>query len=188
MNTVAVVLADGFEEIEAVTVIDVLRRADVLVSVVGVDDTTIRGAHDIWVQADLSLEDAKHRTFSWLVLPGGMPGATRLRDHPTVQSLIQAQHAQGRGLAAICAAPIALAKAGVITGRRVTCYPGFEDQLGQVNFSEDRVVVEDRLITSRGPGTAIDFSLALVSAIRGSETARRLETGMLQQRPEVQPR
>jgi len=183
MSRVAVLLAEGFEEIEAIAIIYILRRAELDVTTVGVSGTTVTGSNDGAVSADTTLDatlDASTgETFDCVVLPGGLPGATNLRDDERVQSLIRRQNEAGRQLAAICAAPIALGKAGVLEGRSATCYPGFEEELRGANPSEDRVVDDGNVVTSRGPGTVFDFSLALVAKLKDSETAEALRNGML---------
>lgn len=177
-----VLLADGFEETEAVTVIDVLRRAEIKVEVLGVESKKVTGSHQICIEADALLSDRKNEKFDLVVLPGGMPGAATLRDHWGVQKLVQAQHASGGLVAAICAAPIALAKAGVLEGKRATCFPGFEEQLaagGAQTSSTEAVVRDGNVITSRGVGTALAFSLALVEALRDGAVAKTLGERML---------
>lgn len=179
MATAAVLLADGFEEIEAVTVIDVLRRAGVEVAAVGVTGRQPQGAHGIRVQADTTLDEAAGRTWDAVVLPGGMPGAERLASDARVQALLRAQHERGGIVAAICAAPMALGRAGLLHGRLATCYPGFEGHLEGAVLREDRVVRDANLVTSRGPGTALDFALTLVGILVGGERAAELRRGML---------
>lgn len=179
MKRACVLLADGFEETEAVAVIDVLRRAEVRVEVLGVEAKKCTGSHGIVVEADALLADRKSEKFDLVVLPGGMPGAATLRDHWGVQKLVQSQHASGGLVAAICAAPIALAKAGVLAGRKATCFPGFEAQL-EGALPETRAVVRDgNVITSRGVGTALAFSLALVEALHDAAAAKALGERML---------
>ena len=179
MPSVCILLAPGFEEIEAITVIDILRRAELDVVTVGLDANRVEGAHGITVEADRVISDASSTPWDLVVLPGGLPGATNLRDDARVQALLQEQHAAGRRLAAICAAPIALGKAGLLEGRAATCYPGFEDQLTGADLATDRVVESGRVTTSRGPGTAIEFALALVEQLCDGETASRLREGLL---------
>jgi len=179
MARVCVLLADGFEEIEAVTVIDVLRRADVDTTVLGVTGLVVEGSHGIRVHADARLADAEDRVWDVVVLPGGMPGAARLRDSAEVQSLLRAQHARGGRIAAICAAPIALARAGLLEGRKATSYPTFATELGGVDYREDPVVVDGAITTSRGPGTALAFALALVEDLAGKPKAAELAERML---------
>ena len=179
MSRIGVLLAEGFEEIEAVTIIDVLRRAGLEVTILGGGGAKIGGAHGLQVEADQILEEDPGSDWSALVLPGGLPGATNLRDNPIVLELIRSTHAAGGKLAAICAAPIVLGSAGVLEGRRATCYPGFEEGLTGAECSEDRVVVDGDITTSRGPGTSLDFALCLVSQFKDQETADALREGML---------
>lgn len=176
-----VLLADGFEEIEAVTVIDVLRRADIDVLALGTASMQPTGAHGLAFQADGLLADHKSEAFDLVVLPGGMPGAEHLRDDQTVQALVKRQHAAGLPVAAICAAPIALGSAGVLEGRKATCYPGFEKGLHGATPCTERVVEDGHVTTSRGPGTSLEFALALVSRLVGKAKASELAAGMLVQ-------
>ncbi len=179
MARAAVLLAEGFEEIEAITVIDVLRRGDVEVVALGVTGTTVRGNHGIAVQADAALASGARERWDLVVLPGGMPGASTLRDDPRVQAMLRAQRDEGVPLAAICAAPIALGKAGLLHGKRATCFPGFEAQLTGATVVTETVVDDGDVITSRGPGTALPFALALVARLQGREKATKLATQML---------
>ncbi|MHC5212577.1 MAG: DJ-1 family glyoxalase III [Planctomycetota bacterium] len=174
-----VLFAEGFEEIEAVTLVDVLRRAEIETVSVGVGARDVTGSHGITVRTDATLAETAARRWDLVVLPGGMPGAANLRDDAGVQALLAAQHAAGRRIAAICAAPIALAPAGVLEGRRATSYPGYADQLGGARYVEESVVVDGPLITSRGPGTALPFALALVAELAGAERAEALGRAML---------
>lgn len=179
MARVAVLLADGFEEIEAVTIIDVLRRAGVDVVTLGVTGEIVHGAHGIDMRADRRFEDGEGEKWDLVVLPGGLPGATNLRDHPGVQELIRKQHEKKRGLGAICAAPIALGAAGVLAGRRATSYPGFEKELAGAEYDPSPVVRDGHIVTSRGIGTALQFALRLVADLEGEEKARELAESML---------
>jgi 4-methyl-5(b-hydroxyethyl)-thiazole monophosphate biosynthesis len=179
MAKVCVLLADGFEEIEAVTIIDVLRRADVSVETLGVAGKKVRGSHGIPIEADRTLGEAKDARWDMVVLPGGMPGSTHLRDDPRVQALIKDQNRGGGKLAAICAAPMALGAAGVLQGRKATCYPGIEKELTGAVVRQDRVVSDGNIITSRGPGTSIEFALKLVEDLSGASKADALRRGML---------
>ncbi len=179
MSKICVLLANGFEEIEAVTILDVLRRAGEDAQMVGVDSQDVLGSHNIRLHTDLGIQAAKDQRWDLIVLPGGMPGAATLRDHPDVQMLLKQQHQQGGRLAAICAAPMALAKAGLLQGKRATCFPGFEDKLMGAKF-EERDVVEDGLITtSRGPATAIAFALSLVEQLQGATSVAKLRRQLL---------
>ena len=183
MATACVLLANGFEEIEAITVIDVLRRAEVDTRIVGVDSTTVEGAHGITVEADCELAEVDEQVWDVVALPGGMPGSANLRDSAAVHAVLERQRERGHKIAAICAAPIALAAAGVIENRRVTSYPGFEGDLGEVEYCQDAVVVDDGIITSRGPATAMAFALAIVAALCGPQAAQTLADAMLVESP-----
>lgn len=177
MASALVILADGFEEIEAVTIIDVLRRAGIEVTVAGVESEMATGSHGISIGIDTTLDLLDTSAFESLVLPGGMPGAASLRDNPRVQELIKEFYSKGRLVAAICAAPIALERAGVLTGKAATSYPGFD--LPSAQYSEARVVDAGQIITSRGPGTALGFALRLVERLVSSEAATQLGDRML---------
>src|SRR5688572_23675271 len=181
--TVVVPLLPGFEEIEAVTIIDVLRRAELRVLVASTAAGPVRGSHDIEVVADTPLASivvsGTADPVEMIALPGGMPGAANLARDPEVQRLIRELAAAGKYTCAVCAAPIALAAAGVHRGKRVTCYPGFEDKLEGGTHVADRVVVDGTIVTSRGPGTALEFSLTLVELLCGKVVRGDLAKGML---------
>jgi 4-methyl-5(b-hydroxyethyl)-thiazole monophosphate biosynthesis len=179
MSTACVLLAPGFEEIEAVTIIDVLRRAEIDTRIVGTVAARVEGSHAIAVEADLTLEQAAAQSWDIVVLPGGMPGSTNLRDDPQVQALLRDQQGRGGRVAAICAAPIALSAAGVLTGRQATSYPGFANQIACASYREEPVVVDGPVVTSRGVGTALLFALTLVRELCGFERARALASAML---------
>lgn len=179
MSQVAVLLADGFEEIEAITIVDVLRRADVQVRTLALKNKTVQGAHGIAVEADALFDQEHGKEWDLVVLPGGQPGANTLRDDPRVASLIERQLGQSRKVAAICAAPIALGAHGMLKGRRATCYPGFEDQLRDAKLTLEPVVVDNDITTSRGPGTAMSFALNLVEQLKGKTKADSVRKGML---------
>ena len=177
---ILVLLAEGFEEIEAVTIIDVLRRAELDVTVAGVGGKSITGAHRLTIQADILIHQYQGIPDA-IILPGGMPGAQHLADSKEVQDLIKKTSQSQKIVGAICAAPaLALSKAGVLAGKRATCYPGFEQHFPDtVQQSTDRVVIDGNIITSRGPGTALEFALALVEKLAGPQTAAALQKGML---------
>ncbi len=179
MSHVAVLLTDGFEEIEAVTVIDVLRRADITVRTLALKDLLVNGAHGIPLQADGLLEDEQGLDWDLVVLPGGQPGANSLRDDPRVGSLLERQLAHDKSVAAICAAPIALGAHGMLKGRQVACYPGFEDQLLGAMVSSEPVIVDGRLTTGRGPAASVQFALELVKQIKGQAKAEAIHRGMM---------
>ena len=175
-----IILAEGFEEIEAVTVIDVLRRAGVDLKIAGLSGKSVKGAHNLQVQADMTLDEYDGSADA-VILPGGMPGSKHLNRSRKVAEIVQKMNSQGKVLGAICAAPaLALAPAGVLNGRKATCYPGFENNFSaSVRFSEDRVVVDQNIITSRGPGTALDFALELVEKLVDKKEAEKLREGLL---------
>ncbi|MBI4970504.1 MAG: DJ-1/PfpI family protein [Candidatus Omnitrophica bacterium] len=177
---ILVCLAEGFEEIEAVTIIDVLRRAEFSVTTAGVSGKMIAGAHGICVEADIELSKYKDMPDA-IVLPGGMPGSQNLADSPLVADIVKKVHAQKKIVGAICAAPgLVLGKHGILEGKRGTCYPGFEQYFpSSAKFSSDRVVVDGNVITSRGPGSALEFVLELVSQLADKKKSADLREGML---------
>ena len=176
----AVLLADGFEEIEAVTPVDVLRRAGVEVVLVGISGLSVKGSRGVVYAADEFIADLGGE-FGLVALPGGMPGAKNLGESAEARSLAEKTAAAGGLVAAICAAPaMALAPWGLLDGKRATCYPGFEKHFSsRTAFSPERVVVDGNIVTSRGPGTALEFSLRLVELASGEEAMRRLSVDML---------
>jgi 4-methyl-5(b-hydroxyethyl)-thiazole monophosphate biosynthesis len=175
---VLVPLAEGFEEIEAVTIIDVLRRADIEVVTAGVEGKTARGSHDIVVSAESEISDIDGSDFDAVVLPGGMPGSANLRENSRVISIIRDIDGRNGTVAALCAAPIVLAEAGLLNEREVTCFPGFEKDLHGAHYTGEPVVVDGNIITGKGPGCAIPFALKLVEVLSGKETADRLKKTM----------
>ena len=178
---VLVPLADGCEEIEAVTIVDVLRRAGIEVVVAGVGATAVTGAHGLKLTADVTLDTALQTDFEMVVLPGGEPGATTLRDDARVQALLKRHAASGKHVAAICAAPKALAAAGLLDGRKATSYPGYLDvqPAPGMTFLAQPVVVDGKLTTSRGPGTAMDFALMLVEQLLGKAKRKAVEDPLM---------
>ena len=177
---VLMVLADGFEEIEAITPVDVLRRAGLEVTLAGLSGKTVTGAHNIKFQADITLDEYKDLPDA-IVLPGGMLGAQNLGRSPKVLELIKKVYNENKLVGAICAAPaLVVAPTGILNGKKATCYPGFEKNFpSTVAFSKDRVVVDGNIITSRGPGSAFEFALELVEQLAGKEKAEQLSQGML---------
>jgi 4-methyl-5(b-hydroxyethyl)-thiazole monophosphate biosynthesis len=166
MPKAILLLAEGFEEIEAVTVIDVLRRSGVAVTAAALSGLHVRGAHDIVMQADVSLDDVEALDFDALILPGGQPGSTNLQQDARVLALVRRFVNSQKLTAAICAAPTVLEAAGVLSGRRATCYPGYE--LPSARFEESAVVEDGFILTSRGAGTAFEFAFALVRRLCGA--------------------
>jgi protein deglycase len=175
---VIVPLAEGFEEIEAVTIIDVLRRAGVLVTAVYLKKNPVIGSHAISVTADKNIDDIQASDFDSIVLPGGMPGSSNLKDDPRVVSLIRDFNGAGKITAALCAAPLVLGHAGVLKGKRATCFPGFEEQMTGATPVPDPVVRDGIIITGRGPGCAVPFALELVAALVGKEKAESVKENM----------
>lgn len=175
-----VILADGFEEIEAVTPIDVLRRAELDVIVAGLGGKQVTGSRGLRVEADIPLEEYRE-TPDAVVLPGGLPGAKNLEESKSVQELLERMNREKKLVSAICASPaLALTRAGVLKGRKATCYPGFESQFSkETTFVEDRVVIDQNITTSRGPGSALEFSLALVEQLVSKDKAQFLREVLL---------
>ncbi len=167
---ILVPLANGFEEIEAVNVIDILRRAEVDVVTAGLKEGLVEGSHKIKVLPDTTLDKIDYRDFDGLVLPGGAPGFVNLGNDERILKMAQEMDRQGKVVAAICAAPSVLIKAGVLQGRKATVSPSGKDQVQAcATFSEERVVVDGNLVTSRSPGTALEFALKLVEVLAGKE-------------------
>ncbi len=176
----AIILAEGFEEIEATSAIDVLRRGGITVSVIGLVQRTVRGSRGIVVQAETTLAEYGGEA-DCIVLPGGMPGASHLAASAPLQKLLQQMASSGKLIAAICASPaIVLAPLGLLDGKKATCYPGMESSFSaSTRHSADPVVVDGQMITSRGPGTALLFALAIVEALVGKDKARQVRAGLL---------
>jgi 4-methyl-5(b-hydroxyethyl)-thiazole monophosphate biosynthesis len=172
-------LADGFEEIEAISTIDILRRGELDVTTVSImGKKPVTGAHNITVVADQLFEETDFSDGEMLVLPGGMPGASNLNAHEELKSLIK-QYAATKKIAAICAAPLVLGGLGLLQGKNATAYPGFENTLIGADFIEDKVVQDGNIITGRGPGFAFDFGLAIVADLQGQAKADEVAAGML---------
>ena len=178
---VLVPIAQGFEEIEALTVVDILRRAAVRVVLAAVGDSlNVVGRSNITVTADTMIEEAlKDSPYDMLVLPGGLPNAHILRDSPLVRRAIRDHSANGALVGAICAAPLALAEAGILAGQIVTSHPGVRDQMPADGYSEDRVVWSEHIVTSRAPGTAMEFAFSIVAHLLGEERAMEVNEGVL---------
>jgi 4-methyl-5(b-hydroxyethyl)-thiazole monophosphate biosynthesis len=179
MGTIYVFLADGFEEIEAITSIDVLKRADLNVEVITVtDDGIVMGAHDIPVVCDSYFQDCDFSDADLLLLPGGMPGAETLSKHEGLNKLILDFVKEGKPVAAICAAPMILGKLGLLKGKKATCYPGFEQYLEGAECTGAQVEKEGNIITGIGPGGAMDFALAIVELLQDKDKVAELEEAM----------
>ncbi|MES9992526.1 MAG: DJ-1 family glyoxalase III [Candidatus Thiodiazotropha sp.] len=181
MARVLVPLAQGCEELEAVTITDLLTRAGIEVVTAGLEAGPVKASRGITLVPDTTLEAVMNEEFDMLVLPGGLPGADYLDADPRIHQLLQRLHQQGRFTAAICAAPKVLAGAGLLDGRRATSYPGVLDsmELPRVDVQLESVISDDRVITSRGPGTAMDFALELIEKLSGRETRDQVEQGLV---------
>lgn len=173
MSRVALLLAEGFEEVEAVTPVDFLRRAGIEVTTAGIGGTRIRGSHGIDLLADREAEELRADELDGVLLPGGMPGAANLGAAPVVDRLVRSMLSAGKLVAAICAAPAkVLAPMGVLARKRATCFPGDEVDFGEdVEFTEERVVRDGNLITSRGAGSAAEFAEEIIRYFKGDEAA-----------------
>ena len=178
MSRVLVPLAQGCEELEAITITDLLVRAGIDVTTCGLDDQPVTASRGITIIPDTSIDKIVNDHFDLIVLPGGLPGADHLRDNQTLQTLIKKQAAADKYLAAICAAPKALAAAGVLTGKTATSFPGVLDALqdASITISKNAVEIDGNIVTSRGPGTAMDFALSLIELLEGKE--RRNEVNL----------
>ena len=181
MAAVLIPLAEGFEELEAVAAIDVLRRGGIEVVVAGLRRGPVKGSRGTVVVPDAALDDVRERDFDMLVLPGGMPGVKHLREDPRIRELLERYTRSDRSTGAICAAPSVLAAYGHLAGRTATSNPNFRDQVAieGVSYREDPVVVDGNIVTSRGAGTSIAFALALVEKLAGKATREEVETGLV---------
>lgn len=182
MNESFLFLAQGFEEIEALTVVDVLRRAGIPVKTVSITSALqVTGAHGITVTADLLYDNTLFANAEWLILPGGMPGATHLFEFAPLQGLLRRQLESKSGrIAAICAAPaVVLGQLGLLEGAKATCYPGFEDLLKGAAHVDEPVVVDGKFITSSGPANAMPWALTIVKETKGKDVVNEVANGML---------
>jgi 4-methyl-5(b-hydroxyethyl)-thiazole monophosphate biosynthesis len=175
MAKVYLFLAEGFEEIEGLTVVDLLRRAGIEITTVSVTgDIHVMGSHQIIVVADALFDEIEYSEADMLVLPGGMPGTKNLEEHEGLDRLLRDFASRDKKLAAICAAPRVLGSKGLLMGKKATCYPGNEELLLGAQVTNTAVVKDGNITTSKGMGTAIDFSLSLITTLKGSEEASRI--------------
>lgn len=180
MKKIGIFMADGCEEIEGLTVVDILRRAGIMIDMISImGRKQVTGSHGIAFICDLLAEDADFDGYDGLVLPGGMPGTTNLGANDIVTTQIKRFAKEGRLVAAICAAPSVLGDEGILNGKKATSYPGFEDRLTGAETLTDRVVVDGNVITSRGMGTAIYFALAITEYLIDRTTAEEIREGII---------
>ena len=174
---VYMLLGTGFEEMEAIAPLDLLRRAGVKVLTVGVAGKQVRGSHGITVEADITLPEMDLTDLEMIILPGGMGGVTTVRGSKASMDALRFAWENGKFVAAICAGPTVLAKLGITDGKRVACYPGCEAKMGSAIICEENAVIDGRVITGRAPGAAFDFGLTLVRVLRGEEAAKQVAAG-----------
>jgi 4-methyl-5(b-hydroxyethyl)-thiazole monophosphate biosynthesis len=179
MPSVAVILADGFEEVEAMALVDILRRADIRTVLAGLHEGPVTSARKVKVIPDTTIDTIQVDDFDMIVLPGGQPGSDNLNADSRVKELIQGFSRKGKVTGAICAAPIVLANAGVLQGKHATSFPSYKNKLGGAVYEEQAVVMDGNVMTSRGPGTAFAFGLAIVDRLIGKEKAKQIKEAML---------
>lgn len=183
MSKVYVFVADGFEEVEGLAVVDLLRRADIDTTMVSVSDTTeILGSHGIVVSADKVFEEVGFEDVDMLFLPGGTTGVRNLRKHEGLCTVLKEFHEEDKTIAAICAAPTLLEELGILEGKNATCYRSLADKLVSCKYIDANVVKDDNIITSQGFGTAIDMGLAIVEYFNGTEAANKLQYDVMYRR------
>lgn len=177
MKKICVLLADGFEEIEALTVSDIMRRANLTCDLVSIKEKQVKSSHGLIVEADKLFSDDME--YDLVVIPGGIPGATNLRDDERVIKFVKNQNKEGKLIGAICAGPIVLGRAGITERKSMTSYPGYEDELPNCEYLEEAVVVDGNIITSRGPATAMAFSYKLLEKLGYEHKVEGISSGML---------
>lgn len=179
MKKALVLFAEGSEELEAVTVVNILRRAGIAVTLAGTSPGALHGSRGVAIEPDATLDSVLHEDFDLVVLPGGQPGTRNLNADPRVLKLVQRMAQAGRLVAAICAAPMVLAAAGLLDGKEATCFPGCLDGYPKVRLQTSSTVEDGNLITSRGPGTAMDFALLLAERLAGPAVREKVEAGLV---------
>ncbi len=172
-------LADGFEEIEAISPIDILRRANINIQTVSISGTKeVTGTHGIIIQADLLFTEVDFSLNDMLILPGGMPGTKNLDAHQALKAILTAQYEKRGKIAAICAAPSILGKMGFLNGKEAICYPGFEEALSGAVISKSLVVKSDNIITAKGAGVAVEFALKIVEELKGKSASEKIASAI----------
>ena len=179
MKRVLVPLAEGCEELEAVTIVDLLRRGGIEVVVAGLREGPVTASRGVRIVPDMSLDEALKLDYDMVALPGGLPGADHLAADGRLTDLLRRMNESGRFVGAVCAAPRVLARSGILRGRTATAYPGILQQEGHPDISGDAVIRDGTVITSRAAGTAMDFTLALIEALAGRETRDKVERGLV---------
>lgn len=180
MKKIAIFMADGCEEIEGLTVVDILRRAGYTIDMISISDhKKVTGSHQISFEADAIAKEVNFEEYDGVVLPGGMPGTLNLKANEIVQKTIADYAKAGKLVSAICAAPSVLGEANLLAGKKACCYPGFEDKLLSANVVFDQVAVDENVITSRGMGTAIPFALAMIAYFDGKEKADQMAASII---------
>jgi len=175
---IIVPFAEGFEEIEAVTIVDVLRRASIDVTTVCLKENPVTGSHNIKISCDRNISDIDPSDYDFIILPGGMPGSKNLKENGSVIDIIKDIDSRGGFIGAICAAPMVLGHTGVLDNKTATCFPGFEDQLGKADHRPEPVVVDGNIITGKGPACAVPFALRVIEMIKDKDTAQEIGKGM----------
>lgn len=186
MNKIAIFMADGCEEIEGLTVVDLLRRANIIIDMLSLNDTlTVTGSHNISFKADYLLHSTDLTKYDDIVLPGGMPGTTHLAKNDAVREALHSFFNSDRLVAAICAAPTVLGQEGLLNGKHAICYPGLEDRLTGALIQTESVVQDKNIITSRGMGTAIEFGLSIIAYFNGVEASEKIRNSIVYRQEEI---
>lgn len=176
---VYILLGNGFEEVEALAPCDILRRGGVEVRTAGIGGNIVTGGHNISVTADIAVEDICHDDLEMIVLPGGLGGVKSIRESKPAMDAVQTAWKDGKYVAAICAAPTVLASLGITDGKKATCYPGMEGEMGMANMVSTPVTVDGKVICGQAAGAAMEFGFALLRALKGDETAQKVRSGMV---------
>ena len=180
MKILVILPKEGFEEVEAVTTIDYLRRAEIEVTTVALhDDAMVMGSHNIPIKADLLWKDIDFDDYQGIILPGGLPGAEILRDHEGLMKTLKKYDGEEKLIAAICAAPIALGNAGVLENRKYTCYPGVEKMIKHGEYTGEKAIRDGHVITGKGPALAINFALEIVEYLADDSVRKSLASELL---------
>lgn len=175
----AVYFATGYEEVEALSVVDILRRGNIEVIMVGVDGKTVESSHKVSINMDATIDEINHDEIDMMILPGGMPGVTNLAANEILVKHLKSFKEQGKWLAAICAAPSILGNIGLLAGEKGICYPGFEDKLLQCEVIDERVVVSGKIITAVGAGAALDFGYKVLEVLTTKELSDQIKAAMI---------